>query len=422
MAFENFHCVVVGNEPAGLWLLASLDKALRAVGEEPRLGWLSLETPVEATAFPTAASPWFGITANAPWACEIVTPRETFTWSAKELETRFGNYLPPFENSLESLLSPSARDKAAIVECIRRHPELVGMSQALWTFFGRSTRLNVETLVHFSRLFVNLHWWQADKDLPSTVQRTFFSAAENVVEKVSRKGPDCVAIDFRGLGVLESQHWVFNLDARATRSLSRRSEAFHSLLGRGPEFEKFRALYPFTLRVETDAIPPAAAPLNFLLDSDSLPDPATEVWPITLGASADLRELTLWAESGADTSIEACVDGFQKALRRLHHLFPFLELKTVGTSFSLGMASCASDAERSRVTDLLIGTSHEVYPLTTSSTQTRLPRVHSLSPQLGCHLPYPVGPLLKAKELQKEIIGRKKKPAERVQTPELDRL
>jgi hypothetical protein len=425
VALEDFHCVVVGNEPAGLWLLSALDKSLREVGEVPRLAWVSLDTPLAQHAFPTSLSPFFGISPNAPWSCEIITPQETFSWSAKELKNRYGDFLPSVENSMESFLTPSAKDRMGIKDCIRRHPELVGLAQSLWTFLGRSTRLNVETLAHFSRFFVHLHWWTPEKDLPPSVQRIRLSPTDNLVEKISRKGAQAVAIDFLGLGAIEAQHWVFNLGVRAARVLSARSESFRSTLGTPAEMAKMRGLYPFTLRVETEAVPASAAPLNFLLDTCTIPDPATEVWPVTLGASADLRELTVWAESGAATSIEACLDGFQKAIRRLNHLFPFLALRTVQTPFSLGMDSCSSDAERKRVTELLLSTSHEIYPLTTSATQTRLHRVHSLSPQLGCHLPYPLGPLIKAKGLQREILRRKKKPAEprvRRDSPELDHL
>jgi hypothetical protein len=412
VSLEEFHYVVVGDEPAGLWLLSALDKALREVGEEPRLAWASLSPEPKPCVLPTLLGPAFGIKPSAPWSADLVTPKGTFSWSSRELSERFPE-LGPLESTaqgLDALVSPSSVDVGSVRNAIRQHPELIGYAQALWKMLGRSETLNPESLVHFSRFFTSLQWWSPEKDLPSSVERIFLSPFENPIESVQDSARSATVLHWRHYGEVLSRHWIWNSDLRTLSELVSKCEPLRKQLLFDWEPAKLRALFPFPLMVEPEAIPLPVPPLTLIFDTDLIPDPTSEIWPVTLRSTGTLRELTLWASGPALNSLENGADEFRRGMQRLQTLFPFLPQKLANTPFALGLDTCIADSERKRVTELLQASSQEQYRLTNASTETRSSRMTKLLPSLGCHLPYPIGALIKAKSLVADFVGRRKAP------------
>src|SRR5688572_12550005 len=103
-----FDCIIVGDEPAGLWFLNRYHELLGNSVPAPRLGWLSFTTRPTTVPVPVTIAKSYGIKVKDEWAAEIITPKETLVWDKASIQKRFPE-LPAFEN-FESLepLSPKA--------------------------------------------------------------------------------------------------------------------------------------------------------------------------------------------------------------------------------------------------------------------------------------------------------------------------
>ncbi len=415
MAFDEFGCVVLGNEPAGLWLLSELERQYAAVGEEARLGWVSLGGDPAPVCLPTELGKSFGVSPTATWSTEILTPRMNIPWTAKSVSDRFPE-LPAADMSLNAnrdlaaaLAQPTAPELAAIRTAIAKHPQLIGHAQGLWKAFGRTQHVLPESAVHYARFLTQLQWWSPEKDLSPQIQRRNLSTA-NGMESFKVRKPEGVSISFRDFGEITSRKWILNLDLRSLLTLCAQCPEFLQQLNLHWEPATLQALYPLRLRVEADAIPAPMPPMAVAFDTDLIPDPATEIWPMTLRNSAELRELTVWASAPGLVSLEAISERFREGLRRAQEIFPFLSRKLIQISMPLGMDSCFGEDERRSVCDALQESSMEVYHQTSFYTDTRATSISLLLPYLGCHLPYPIGNLLAARKIAAAMVPKRKRP------------
>lgn len=95
MALDEFQCVVLGDEPAGLWIL----RRLRELAPEARLGWVSYEQIPPPVCVPVSLARPFRLKELGPsWSAEIVTPSRTLPWSAEALRAAFPE-LPPISTT-----------------------------------------------------------------------------------------------------------------------------------------------------------------------------------------------------------------------------------------------------------------------------------------------------------------------------------
>jgi hypothetical protein len=422
VAFDEFRCVVVGNEPAGLWLLAQMEKAYLERGEEPRLGWISLGVDPAPVAIASSLGAGFGIAPGAAWSAEIVTPRQALPWTREKVAATFP-MLPPLDSTrdpIESLTHPTSIELTAIRAAIAKNPELIGHAQGLWKALGRTQLMLPETVVHYSRFLTQLQWWSPERDLSPQIARITLDPTQNTLETFAFRRNGGFAMNFRQYGEVSSTRWIFNSDLRTLMHLVGRQRQFVSMLNLNTDPSTLQALYPLRLQVEADAIPSPVSPLTLYFDTELIPDPQTEIWPLTLRSQAPLRELTVWASAPGMVSLEAVLEALGGGLQRVQKLFPFLSQKLVQLSVPLGMETCFEVEQRRAVADQLCLDSQEQYRATGFYTATRNAALSLLLPYMGCHLPYPIGGLVTARKLLAEIVPKKKKtptPTASVQAP-----
>src|SRR4051812_34151963 len=87
MATADFDCVVLGNEPAGLWLLDALDKQ-----QNLKLGWAREQEPhsdflMRKLAVPTPVARAFGLSTEPAWNPELIFPGRSFEWNQEKLKS-----------------------------------------------------------------------------------------------------------------------------------------------------------------------------------------------------------------------------------------------------------------------------------------------------------------------------------------------
>ncbi len=421
MAFDEFRCVVVGNEPAGLWLLSELERQFQAVGEDAKLGWVSLGGDPPPVSLPSALASSFGIAPSASWSTEILTPRMNIPWTAETLGALFpelplGDFRDGGRDPIAALLQPTALELAAVRAAIVRQPQLIGYAQGLWKAFGRTQQVLPEAAVHYARFLTQLQWWSPEKDLSSNIQRMDLSTA-NAMEKFKIRKPEGVSVSFKDFGEITSQKWILNLDLRSLLTVCTQCPEFLRLLNLHWEPATLQALYPLRILTEAGAIPAPMPPMAIAFDNDLIPDPGTEIWPMTLRAADENRELTVWASAPGLVSLEAVSDGFRQGLNRAERVFPFLSQSLLQLSMPLGMESCFEESERRAACDALQESSVEIYSQTSFYTDTRTRSVSLLLPYLGCHLPHPIGNLLAARNIVSTVVPKKKRPATGPEAP-----
>ena len=146
---DVFDCVIIGDEPAGLWLLQKYLSLHRQLEQDshpkapklktPRLGWIRFSRVTSAVALPVAAARAFGIEVVKPWSAEIVTPDKTMTWQPSTISERFPELPREISQRLfKSLGPPTAQQLSAIRFALRAQPELLSWAGGLWKYFGRS--------------------------------------------------------------------------------------------------------------------------------------------------------------------------------------------------------------------------------------------------------------------------------------------
>ncbi len=413
MTFDEFQCVVVGSEPAGLWLLPGLKKVFDEFEGGSRLAHVPLSTETPRCAVPAIVAKHFNLNVSAEWSPELICPGKTFRWDSRAL-----NGLPPVahEASIDTLLNPGKADLQSIQRALVQDPKWLGYASGLHQFLGRSQSLSAEMLVHFSRYYSQLHWWEPLQELTGVGVESFpqISAHSSLEGFQAKKGG--LAIRFEGVGEIVSRRWVFNLSFRGLQDLCRKCPEFLRILN-VPSISVFLgALYPLRLRVQNTAVPCPVAPLNLIFDTDVVPEMGTEIWPFTLTRNPSESEITLWVSGPGLTNLETVLEGFRAGMGRLNKLFPFLGSSVLETSSPLDMSTCFGEAERAGVLADLERRSFEVYRKTAFHTATRSPFVSILMPDFGCHLPHPVGGLQAARLLIAAWTPKKKKtsvPAER---------
>lgn len=412
MAFDEFEYVVVGNEPAGLWLLSALEKAHRQFGEQPKAAWICLGNEPAPVALPSKLGKAFDVDGVDHWSVELLTPERSIEWNAKTLASMFPE-LPAIDTArevLDSLTSPSVPEMTAVRNAIAKKPELIGFAQGVWKSVGRTQQQLPEAAVHYSRFLTELQWWSPEKSLSTSVERVLLDPRENAMEAFKPRKADGASIRFRNFGEVTSRRWIWNLDMRTLMTLASKCPELVTLLNLQWAPARLSALYPLQLTVAPEAIPAPVPPISLLYDSELIPDPQTEIWPLTLRSVGESKQLTVWANAPGLVSTDAVLDRFRVGVRRVNQLFPFLAERLRQYSVPLTIDTCFDEAQRRAVADRLQDSSFELYEQTSFYTETRSPALMLLVPYLGCNLPYPIGTLSAARRIVSSLFAKRKKP------------
>jgi hypothetical protein len=147
-----------------------------------------------------------------------------------------------------------------------------------------------------------------------------------------------------------------------------------------------------------------------VVDTDEIPDPESEMWPIHFSAGgADAAEITAWASAPREFVLEEVSGRLRNAMQRLNALFPLLSSVIRQIDGPLDMDTCHDDQLRERAIRELDESAIETYQRTLLNAGTRWKRVFYLGPNVNSHLVYPAGPLIAAQKLLTEIMARRKR-------------
>lgn len=405
---EEFDCLVLGDEPAGLWLLREIGAVMAATGGNSSLGWVQLMQTNRRVPVPVSLASDYRLAISEPWHLEIVTPHATFAWSESEILSRFPRTtLPkPSGPSPKAFLRSGAVKAAG--DSLRQHPELLGLSHGLWKLVGRTSRVQSETVVLNALHCRSLAWWDPMAELPETVTRVPVPQGGAGIVSISFSRRGLVSLELADQTTLLARHLVLNASSQATRAMLPRLGALAECLGTREESEPLEALYPFRLTCDAGVIPDCVPAVCALFDEDTLPDPMREIHGLEVAKVGQGRQLTVWESWPRGLSLEGLCDRFRSSLGTLHRLFPFLRDRATGYFPPLGIDSCYGEESRAKMIAELEAQSVRQYGYALITSTTRRRQVSHLPPSLHCYLPYPFGPLWGARETLSAIVGKKR--------------
>lgn len=410
MYLDEFHCVVVGNEPAGLWLLRRLAGATDESGKPLQCAWIRMTPDPQAIPIPTCAAPEFGISLTGPWHAELVTRRRNLEWKPDAIQAAFPG-LPKalWEKPVSGpgfLARPGAL--GAHRKALEKHPELLSFASGIWKALGRTPHLQPEVLLWSSLLATELGLWTPTDGLGENLTVIRASEWENPLEETKSAPQGSLSLKFRDLKPIVARHWVLNLPFRSFRRLSAKSDGLSRWLTTDAEVGANRALYRFRIKAEGTAIPAAVPPMAVAFDAEVIPDWDTELWPFRVDRDGETAWIELTASAPPGVPLDAVLDRFRDGMRSLGRLFPFLESSVQSFSAPLSLDSCYDEEARAGVAQALEDQSIELYANTSLHAVTRHKSLTALFPSLHCGLPYPLGPLSVARRVATEILGKPK--------------
>lgn len=405
MALDEFDCIVLGDEPAGLWLLTELAKLSRSTGKAARLGLLSLGEEPRRVPFPARLASDFGIEVDRIWHAEVLTPTARFLWEEKTLEERF-----PFLSVHDLVSSPlrlAARDKLA-QKTILKHPDLFLFAKGIWKFLGRTSRLRPETILVSALMATDLCSWEPLLQLPEALEKFHVNPAENPIEEIRRVRSDLLLFKCREKEAWLTRKLVINCPLRQLTPFCSVSADLLRWLPVRANILSRSALFPLALAVENEVVPVPVQPLNFFFETTEVPDTEREVWPFEMFKEASTKTLTLWAQGPREIAPEFLAERFRQGVQQLQKLFPHLASGLKSLSLPLSAGDCLSEDRRSVYYDHLELSARESYAAISLEARTRLHPLRLLSPFVQCHLPYPLGPLQQAQKTLREFFLKQK--------------
>ncbi len=413
MALKEYRCVVVGDEPAGLWLLAELSHELdrnTADRAGPGLGWLSFSQELPRCAVPVSLAQQRGFPLTDAWSAEIVTPSGAMVWNAENVYRRFPGLpvIKPGENKGMGHLS--SRDLSAIRYVLRRDPDLLSLVTSLWKYLGRSARLSAEVLVMGALAATELAWWENPALIPNPqLEKIILTLSGGMIESITEdKNRGLVVRLADGTSFLTAS-LILNCTLTQLRRLCRRNRQVLDWIDFDSGTQASTSLIPLRVKVENVGIGNPLHPVALLLDSVEIPDFQTEVWPIEIQKGKTESVLTLWVSVERELSLDAALQHLRGGYQRLVKSFPFLPAHLNHIGYPLDMETCSSLEDRARLQDEMEISARELYSLTSFETHSRHPRLSCLMPHLNCQLPYPFGPLEAARKLKGELVGKGRK-------------
>jgi hypothetical protein len=417
---QEFDLVVVGDEPAGLWLLHHYSQKMKEHGGPGSLAWISLEKDHRPRSIPSRIASAFELQVSESWNLELLSPQQNLIWHPEFLTKRYPGLPDPEQarkdsagkrTAIEDLTQWDRAWVAQVRKTLQRYPELYSCAQAVWKWMGRSLPTVSESQFLHAYSFYDFAYWDPSQMVPNEVSRISLATGLHPVEEFKAARSGSPQLTFRGFGSVSAKRWVWNLPWKQLTALCRRSPQLFQLMN--PAIQEACAphcLYGLAIEAESQAVPVPMRPLSIYLEDWHIPDNQTEMWPIQLFSFGQTKELCVWAGAPAEVTLEATQAAFLQAAERLYRLLPHLPRMT--KSLSVGLDPDCSFHEQTRAAwfEKLYEARIELYQGTVSTIGARHSAFHLLVPAIDCHLPYPLGTLLAAKRLAKEWVP-KKKPA-----------
>ncbi len=392
---DQFDIAVLGDEPGGIWLANCLSSA---IGGTRSVCWLSFgET--DSCIFPATYGPLFGIEGESPWSCEIITPTKTVKWGIESLNGDYPGIQEIFKRT------SFCHQPELSTKWIRHYPELLFYSQAIWRFLGRSEKISPPHLLYQALCCTQFFNWN-----PATV-------LSNSIEKIFLENPTRIEMGKHFVvhtkkTVIRSSILILNTSVKHMFSLIRDTVGLDKIVSVQDSLSEF-ALYPITVEADAIAIPVALKGLIFYLDADGILDLAREVWPVVFTqAHPGTLSMTAWVCSRWEPQLETLLESFRTVLGRLHTVFPFLARNTLGLSVPLGLDSCFSQTQRAHFYSLVTKRRRPLFKTSQWHGRTRVKNLYCLYPSLNSHYPYPIGSLIGAADVMKELLGARHKSLE----------
>jgi len=409
-SLEEFDCVVIGDEPAGLWLLEKLSTRWLSTPtgpRKPKLAWISLAS-VPDCSLPTQACKPFAIHSSDKWSPEIVTKKESFVWNVETLVKRFpkASIEKIIPESFDMIYHGSQLREAS--NALKAYPELLGISQGLTRFFTRSESLGPESAILASLLCTEFTQWNPSKGISKFAKCYDFNGKDTPVEKVYFSQNARIAVQLSSREALLAEHVIFNSDFRSLMPIIKSSPDLQRSIDLGSLTLSEDALFELPMKVESNGLPQIIPRMNLFLDTLEIPEPKSEIWPFSLKVGEDSSVLSLWSQNKKSVHLESILESLKAGYQRMNWLFPFLSDHLLSLTVPMDLESCSQEDSRTELINYLETNSIEKYRLAKKDANTRHPQISLLTPNLQCFYPYPCGPLMVAKDLLKQLVQKKK--------------
>lgn len=411
----RYGAVVVGDEPAGLWLLAHLARE-RPFGDAPLL-WISFADPAP-TAVPFFWGPRWGITVEGPWSAELRTPKRAFRWTERAVRERFPK-LPstvelkrPEDRTAPERSTTTRELERAVREALADSPDFALVTRMIARAAFRARRPAPETAAVAALLWTELAWWRPAAAVPDAVHRWVFEHFPSVAAQV-RSG-DLHRWRLSNGAELESRLCILNADERLLDRFFRSVGGLSSMLGYvGPRAPIASASIDVQLAERT--LPQALSPLVVLAETETFPDEDREIWSMTLGSN--MRSLRVDVATSPLVTDGSIADASMEALVRLRKLFPGFEQSVTGMSPNFPSESCDDPVQRVARQDAFECRSVGRYAEASFRREGTVAGIEPLLPSFRCDLPYPLGTLLGAREVLEKVSERRPRAAGRREAP-----
>lgn len=411
----KFDLLVLGNEPAGLWLLREFTQLYpHSLTEQklpittPELGWLRLNKKIPSVLMSKPIAHHFGIEPHDFFSVEIASRDRLFRWSPEKVLSFFSD-LPDSltERFLQSLAGPSGKERKAISLALIRQPDLLTYAQSLWKQIGRSRKVTPEMTIWAALQSLELFHFNPEGLVSSLSHLQTYSLSEQQEWVSIEQTPEKLfKITLSSGPCLFTKSLVLNLTVNELLNLSAKNPLLDwSQISKNILSRYFH--YPLTLELENYRLPHNIQPVTIILDEEVLPEPDTEMWPLTLSSHLTGQAVTIWVTHRANFSYEGLTEALGKALGRFQHHFPEALKNLKHISIPLGVESCHGDEQRQSIIKQIEIDAKELYGVSLLHVQTRKKGLYSLLPALRCDLPYPLGTLQGAQEILKECFNKK---------------
>jgi hypothetical protein len=418
----EFDLLVLGNEPAGLWLLREFtrlfpeDAALKQKPTgSPKVGWLRLESTTQTLPLSAAIAHHYRIAPQPVFSAEIASPRERFRWSPAEVISRFPT-LPPdlvsrFKASLEI---PSREERKRLQTTLSQFPEILSYAQSLWKQVGKSRTMTPENLVWAALQCLELFMWPVESLVSEIPGLSIFpieaksplTSIEELPKSATAGASPLYQVSFSSGESFLSRALVINSTVSELQTLSLKEPSL-SWLSPDPQVLSPIAIYPQVLRFRGFSLPKNIQPLTLLVEKSPFPEPDLEMIPMTLESQPEGQTVTLWCTDRTDFSYEALSEKLAKAMGRFYQHFPEALEHLTTQSLSPGMATCDSAETRGEILRQIEMSRQGLYDLSLLHVRTRKKRIYNLLSALRCSLPYPLGPLTGAQEILAELFHQR---------------
>ena len=420
---NDFDCIVLGNEPAGLWLLKEFShraksnpksKLAKSIVGSIKLAWLQVGPPIAPIAVPTPVARAYRIgdpsTLQTEFSAEFVTPKRVFTWDADHI-TR---YVPEISSDfsslfLKSLNFPSHRESSSLRAALTAHPELLDVGKALWKKVGRGVDLTGEMLLWNALLCHRFVLWDAQHPLKNenNIEVSALSGTEEI-SNVSPNSDGRISIEFKSGLKFRAKTLILNSSVRILSRLCRSTPQLLEWSHSPQETLSGSVHYPLRMSLAPEVLPLSLSPLTFALKSDLLPEPDSEIWQLDFirNTSIENSQVKLWVTDRYDFSLESLLEKFRIGLSHFYKVFPKAIKEISHYSFPLNMDTCYSESQRNHHLVELESEGIESYRLTRGMVSSEQRSLFTLMPYLNCSYPYPLGTLMAAESLLRELFGK----------------